>query len=161
LGSVDDHERRVKWLFRPRSDVLEDIDVTLLNPDDEDDRQLLIASEHPRFWRAIEDGNPEIDIGGEPVNAVLHLAMHEVVANRILADTPPEFWQTACRLTRQGYRRHDVLHMLGTVVSGELYDALNDYRTHSDEEIRAALWKLPGDLGFKRATSHPERRRPR
>ena len=51
--------------------------------------------------------------------------------------------------------------MLGTVVSDEVYDALREERTHNDEEIRAALWRLPGDLGFKRATSHPERRRSR
>jgi hypothetical protein len=158
---VDDHDRRVKFLFRPRNDVLEDVDVTLLNPDDEDDRRLLIASEHARFWQAIQEGNPEIEIGGEPGNGELHLAMHEIVANRILADTPAEFWETARRLTRQGYRRHDVLHMLGTVVSDEVYDALKTGVIRTDEEIRAALWYLPGDIAPKRSTRHPERRRSR
>lgn len=161
VGPVDDHDRRVKFLFRPRDGVLEDIDVSLLNADDEDDRRLLIASEHPRFWQAIEEGDPEVEIGGEPVNGELHLAMHEIVANRVLADTPPEFWKTAQRLTRQGYRRHDVLHMLGTVVSEEVHDALKTGRTRSDEEIRAALWRLPGDVAPKRSTRHPERRRAR
>ena len=102
------------------------MDVALLDPRDEDDRRLLIAAEHPRFWKAIEDGTPEIEVGGETVNAELHLAVHQVVAARILEDTPPEFWQTAQRLSRSGYRRHDVLHMLGSVVSNELYQALTD-----------------------------------
>lgn len=123
---MDERERRVKWLFKPRPDVLEDIDVTLLDIDDEDDRRLLIASEHPRFWKAIEDRDPEVNIGGELVNGELHLAMHQVVANRILADAPPEFWQSAQRLTRHGYRR-----------------------------LRAALWRLPGDNPPKRGTRHP------
>ena len=158
---MDDHDRRVKFLFRPRDGVIEDVDVSLLNHEDEDDRRFLIASEHPLFWQAIEDGNPEVEIGGEPVNGELHLAMHEIVANRILSDTPPEFWETARRLTRQGYRRHDVLHMLGTVVSGEVYDTLKTGRTHTEDEIRTELWRLPGDVAPKRTTRHPERRRAR
>ncbi len=72
--------------------------------------------------------------------------MHEIVANRILSDTPPEFWETARRLTRQGYCRHDVLHMLGAVVSREVYDALKMGKTHTEDEIRAELWRLPGDV---------------
>jgi hypothetical protein len=149
-----DRDRRVRWLFRPKDGVLEDIDVSLLSADDENDRRLLIASEHPRFWRAIEEGSPEVEIGGQVVNAELHLAMHEVVANRILADTPPEFWETARRLTRHGYRRHDVLHMLGSVASVEIYDALKNGVTLSDEDVRAALWRLPGDNPPKRSIRH-------
>lgn len=148
---MDDRDRRLKFLFRRRRDVLEDVDVDFLNPEDEDDRRLLIASEHPRFWQAIEEGESEVEIAGEPVNAELHLAMHEIVANRILSDTPKEFWEIARRLSRQGYRSHDVLHMPGAVVSNE---------THTDEEILAALWRLPGDVAPKRSTQHPKRHRP-
>lgn len=107
LKPVDGRDRRLKFLFRLRRDVLEDVDVDFLNPEDEDDRRLLIASEHPRFWQAIEEGESEVEIAGEPVSAELHLAMHEIVANRILSDAPKEFWETARRLSRQGYRRHD------------------------------------------------------
>lgn len=160
LEPVDDRERRIKFLFRPRQDVLEHVDVDFLNPEEEDDRRLLIASEHPRFWQAIEEGESEVEIAGEPVSPQLHLAMHEIVANRILNDEPKEFWETARRLSRQGYRRHDVLHMLGTVISEEVYDAMKSGKTHSDEEIRAALWRLPGEAAPKRRTRHPERRRP-
>jgi hypothetical protein len=154
---VDDRERRVRWLFRPRDDVLENVDVALLDPRDEDDRRLLIAAEHPRFWKAIEDGTPEIEVGGETVNAELHLAVHQVVAARILEDTFPEFWQTAQRLTRSGYRRHDVLHMLGSVVSSELYQALAEQPAISDDDIRTALRRLPGDNPPRRTTTHAGR----
>lgn len=157
---MDGRERRIKFLFRPRQDVLKDVDVDFLNPGDGDDRRLLIASEHPRLWQAIEEGESEVEFAGEPVSAQLHLSMHEIVANRILNDEPKEFWETARRLSRQGYRRHDVLHMLGTVVSDEVYDALKSGKTQSDEEVRAALWRLPGERAAKRTTRHPERRRP-
>jgi len=156
-AGVDDRERRVRWLFRPREDVLDSVDVALLDPRDEDDRRLLIAAEHPRFWKAIEDGTPEIEVGGETVNAELHLAVHQVVAARILEDTPPEFWQTAQRLSRSGYRRHDVLHMLGSVVSNELYQALTEQPAISDDDIRTALRRLPGDNPPRRTTTHPGR----
>lgn len=154
-----DRERRIKWLFKPRKDVLEDIDVDLLDPDNEDDRHLLIASEHPQIWKALEQGESEIELRGEPVDCNLHLAMHQIVANRILADTPPEFWETAQRLTRQGFRRHDVLHMLGSVVSEEVYTALKDNAVLSDQQVRKSLWQLPGDWPKGRTTHHPERRR--
>jgi len=151
----------MKWLFRPRHDVLDDIDVAFLDPEDEDDRRFLIAAEHPRFWRAIQEGAPEVDVGGEPVNAELHLSIHQIVANRVLADSPPEFWETAQRLTRKGYRRHDVQHMLGSVVSDEVHQALTGRDSLTDPEIRAALWRLPGDQAPRRSTRHPERGRHR
>jgi hypothetical protein len=31
-------------------------------------------------------------VGGETVNPRLHVAMHRVVANQLLADDPPEAW---------------------------------------------------------------------
>jgi len=40
---------------------------------------------------------------GEPFNPQLHVTLHQVIANQILADDPPETWQTvhaarvACR----------------------------------------------------------------
>ncbi len=157
--SVEDRDRRLKFLFRPRQGVLEDIDVSFLNHEDEDDRRLLIASEHPRFWQAIEEGEPEVELAGGTVNVELHLAMHEIVAKRVLSDTPKESWETARRLTRRGYRGHDVLHMLGTVASDEVYDALKSGTTPKEEEIRAALWRLPGEVAPKRSTRYPQCRR--
>ncbi len=44
-----DRERRIKWVFGLRRDVLDDIDVALLDPENPDDRHLLIASEHPQM----------------------------------------------------------------------------------------------------------------
>jgi len=31
---------------------------------------------------------------GEPFNPQLHVTLHQVIANQILADDPPETWQT-------------------------------------------------------------------
>ncbi len=106
------------------------IDLSLLDRDDEDDRRLLIQADHPEFQRALETGQREIHLAGMTVNPVLHIAMHEIVANQLLADHPPEMWATAQRLLADGYERHEVLHMLASVVSGEVFDVLRDHEPH-------------------------------
>jgi hypothetical protein len=71
------------------------------------------------------------------VNPVLHIAMHEIVANQLWANDPPEMWETAARLLAAGYERHEVLHMLASVVSDELFEALR--RPVVSEEVHAVV----------------------
>ena len=49
--------------------------------------------------------------------------------------------------------------MLGSVVSEQVYTALEDNDMLSDEQVRRSLWQLPGDWPKGRTTQHPERRR--
>ena len=37
--------------------------------------------------------------------------MHQIVANQLLADDPPETWQTVQRLDGLGYDWHTIMHM--------------------------------------------------
>ena len=110
-----------------------------LDPADEDDRSLLLAAAHP-----------ELD-SGEEMNPRLHLVMHEIVAKQLVDLDPPEVWETAQRLRRLGYRRHEILHMLGAAMSGEIWHALHDQREYDREAHLAALAALPDSW---------ERRRP-
>ena len=119
------------------------IDLAFLDPNDEDDRRMLILAEHPELHRAIEAGLTEIHVKGRTINPALHLAMHEIVANQLWADDPPEVWQTATRLLASGYERHEVLHMLGSVVSDDVYQILHDQDTPYLDKTRAALAALP------------------
>ena len=77
------------------------------------------------------------------MNPRMHIAVHEIVANRLWDDNPPQMWQTAQRLTRAGYERHEVLHMLANVVSSELYDALTGNNSYDIQDTREALKALP------------------
>jgi hypothetical protein len=120
------------------------IDLALLDPDDEADRRMLILAEHPELHRALEAGLTEIHVQGRTINPALHLAMHEIVANQLWADDPPEVWQTASRLLASGYERHEVLHMLASVVSEDVYEILHDQRAPDPEKTKAALDALPG-----------------
>lgn len=69
--------------------------------------------------------------------------MHEIVTNQLWADDPPEMWQTADRLTAGGYACHDVLHMLGSVVSGQVWQAMVNGAPYDIERVRLELVALP------------------
>lgn len=122
---MTDEMARRRWLLPAASGVVDGIDLGLLDPSDEDDRHLLILAEHPDLAEAIDADQDEIELDGVTMSPRLHLAMHEVVANQIWHNDPPETWQTAQRLTRAGYDRHEVLHMLASVVSTDLYNAMS------------------------------------
>ncbi len=79
--------------------------------------------------------------------------MHEIVANQLLAGDPPAMWATAQRLLAAGYERHEVLHMLASVVSGEVFAALRDHEPHQVERMRAALDALPESWEARRAAT--------
>ena len=98
-----------------------DEDYPHLDASDPDERALLIEGEHPEYHDALADPRSQTVDG---VNPRLHLAVHEVVANQLWDDDPPEAWQAAQRLLARGADRHDVLHMLGEVVTRHLHGAL-------------------------------------
>ena len=141
------------------------IELSLLDPDDEDDLAILVLAEHPELRSAIASGREKIHHHGRVVNPQLHLAMHEIVANQLLANDPPQMWDTAKRLTNAGYERHEVLHMLASVVSADVYSALHDNRPSDPARTRAALAALPGsweqqreDIPAERHANRAERR---
>lgn len=99
-----------------------DGDEVVLDPADEDQRELLIRAEHPQYQQVLAD--PFSDELVEGANPRLHIALHQVIANQLWDDTPPEVWQAAQRLTAAGHDRHAVLHALAYELGEELYPAL-------------------------------------
>jgi hypothetical protein len=70
--------------------------------------------------------------------------MHQVVANQLLADDPPQTWQTAQRLAGLGYDGHSIMHMIASLVSEDVYWAL--MAPQPDPATYAwRLSELPGD----------------
>jgi hypothetical protein len=141
------------------------IDLAFLDPNDKDDRRVLILAEHPELHRALEAGLTEIHVKGTTINPALHLAMHEIVANQLWADDPPETWHTASRLLASGYERHEVLHMLASVVSDDVYQILHDQKAPDLDKTRVALAALPeswelqrGELPAQQHENRAERR---
>jgi hypothetical protein len=100
-----------------------DEEFPFLDPSDPDDRGMLIEGEHPEYHDALAEPGSESDpVGG--VSPRLHITVHEIVANQLWDDDPPEVWQAAKRLTATGMGRHDVLHAIGEVLVEHLHGAL-------------------------------------
>lgn len=134
------------------------LDLARLDRDDEDERRFLIEAEHPELHEALHGGADEVAVDGIVMNPRLHVAMHEIVANQLWADDPPEMWETAQRLTDAGYDRHEVLHMLASVNTGELYEALRHQTPVDLDRMRAALADLPASWERDRAMASQDHR---
>jgi hypothetical protein len=161
---MSDSERR-DFVAPPTSAEFNGIDLALLDPADPDERRILILAEHPDLAAAIDAGRSEIHIEGETMSPAMHISMHEIVATQLWDDDPPEAWETAQRLISAGYDRHEVLHMLASVASGDVYAALVEGRRHALDKTRAALNALPesweqarADIPEQRHMNRAERR---
>lgn len=115
----------------------------MLDPADPDDRSLLIRFEHPEFEEALQAGLGEIPLDGGVINPGLHLTLHEVVANQLWEADPPEVGETAQRLDLLGYDRHEIFHMIGSVVSEQLWLVMRDQGKVDPEQIKQGLAALP------------------
>ena len=157
----------------PMTGTVDDIVLDLLDPADPDDRRLLIEADHPMLQQALQGGREQIMLDGQVMEPKLHIALHEIVAERLWADDPPETWATAQRLSELGYDRHEVLHMLMSALSDELFSAMQpDAAPQDPGRTRAALASLPGSWeaqremppttrAERRARQRTHRRRPR
>lgn len=139
---MDDEARRA-FTAPPAAGELDGIDLARLDPSDPQERRLVIIAEHPDIAPALAAGRREVHVHGEAMNPQLHIAMHEIIANQLWDNDPPEVWQTAKRLTAEGYERHEVLHMLASVVSDQTYNVLGHGKPFDPERMRADLQRLP------------------
>ena len=140
----DDPTLRRAWTIPPAAGRLKGIELSMLDPTDPDERSILIEAEHPQFARALKR-DEDVEVHGETVNPRLHLALHEIVANQLWDDNPPETWAAAQRLIGTGFDRHDALHMLMRAVSDIVYSALTNPLEDRSAELRAALDALGRD----------------
>jgi hypothetical protein len=137
--SQDDRAARLSFAIPPIDEPPDDLVVEWLDPDDEDDRSLLLSLAHPE----LDTDEETIVLAGEEMNPRLHLVIHEIVAKQLADDDPPEVWETARRLRSAGYRQHEILHMLGSAISDEIWHAVQGHRGYDREAHLAALAALP------------------
>jgi hypothetical protein len=84
-----------------------------LDPTDEDDLAELIRLAQPRLAATLDAGEDIAMIDGQPVNARLHLLVHQAVAERLLYDEPPEDWLAFQALLADGLDPHEAQHAVG------------------------------------------------
>lgn len=130
-----------------------DEDYPRLDPADPDERRLLIEGEHPDYHRVLADPTADGDIDG--VNPRLHIAMHEMVANQLWEDDPPEAWRAAKRLRDRGLDRHDILHRLADVAVEQLHGALTSGTPADAAAYARALDRIAPDRTKSRTSAAP------
>lgn len=113
-----------------------------LDPADPDERGLLIQGEHSGYHQAVTDPVGEGEIDG--VDPRPHLIFHEIIANQLWADDPPEVWQAA-RLREKDVDRHDVPRTLAAVLAEHLYFVLAREERYDADAHRRALKALGRD----------------
>lgn len=143
-----------------RRAIEQDWQPELLDAHDADDRAALIRLAHPDLDEAIAQNRAEPRVDGVPINPRLHLIVHEMVATQIIDDDPPEVFETAQRLLALGRDPHEVLHMLGSVASTQIWTALHEQQQFSREDHLAALAALPErwDAQARHEPARPPRR---
>jgi len=136
---------RRSWAVPPGHGTYQGLELERLDPDDEHERGFLLEAQHLEWEEALEAHQEVITDSGETVNPTLHVTLHGVVANQLLADNPPETWQTVQRLAGLGYDWHNVMHMIMGPVSESVYQAMARKRPFDREEFVRQLNELPGD----------------
>ena len=99
-------------------------DYPHLDPNDDDERNLLVIGEHPEFHAAFDDPGFDGEIDG--VNPRLHIAIDDIVVTQLWHDDPPQVWRAAQRLLAAGMDRLEIIHRLGGVLTEQLWGALSD-----------------------------------
>src|SRR5712691_10776059 len=122
IGPSSDDASRRAFAAPSGSGFFRKLDLSLLDPEDPDERRLLIEAEHPELEDALAWDEELAVVGGEEVDPRLHLTIHEIVAEQLWENDPPEAWQTAQRLLDAGYERHEIFHMLGSALVPQLWN---------------------------------------
>jgi hypothetical protein len=112
-------------------------DLDRLDASDPDERALLIKGEHPELHEALDD--PDLDTEAAGFSPRFHLTMHEVIANQLWDNDPPEVWQAARRLRDQGVDRHDILHRLLEVMVTHMHPVMVDKKPFDTDAYRRDL----------------------
>jgi len=135
---------RRSWAVPSGHGTYRGINLELLDPDDDDELMFLIEARHDEYHDALGSGQ-DLIAGGEPVNPRLHVAMHHAVARQILADDPPQTWQSVQRLAGLGYDWHNIMHMIASLVAEDVHAALAEHREPDPAGYARRLDQLPGD----------------
>jgi len=79
----------------------------------------------------------------------LHSSIHVIVENQLAmgVDLIPE---TIAKLMRQGLNRHEAIHAIGAIISGDIFDVMNgDAEEFSPKKYRRKLEKITAKRWLK------------
>lgn len=136
---------RQAWAVPSGHGTYQGLDLERLDPGDEDERNFLLEAQHLEYEEALEQDEKIITDSGELMSPRLHVTLHGVVANQLLANDPPETWQAVQRLAGLGYDWHNIMHMVMELVSQDFYRVMAEKKPFDREDYVRRLAALPGD----------------
>ena len=72
----------------------------------------------------------------------LHVAIHAVVETQLLEGEPAETAATLARLEAEGLDRHSAVHAIGTVVSSEIFEVMQQGKPYDEARYVNGLRSL-------------------
>jgi Domain of unknown function (DUF1841) len=136
---------RRSWAAPAAHGTYQGVNLELLDPHDEHELAFLFRAQHLEWEEAFESGQEILNDADEPTNPRLHIILHVVIANQLLADDPPETWQTVQRLAALGYDWHNVMHLIMGPASESVYRTLAQQQPFDRADYVRQLAELPGD----------------
>ena len=137
---------RRAWAAPSGHGTYQGLELEALDPHDEGELTFLLEAQHLAWAEALEGDENVLGADGEPMSPRLHVTMHMVIANQLLADEPPETWQTVQRLAGLGYDWHNVMHLIMGPVAESVRQTLAEQRPFDRADYLRRLAELPGDF---------------
>ena len=90
-----------------------------------------LMKQHPEFHQEFEmaDVYADIDLQYDPdkeVNPFLHIAIHAIVENQLVANDPPEVAEFFKRRKYKKETRHETSHMVGVFIMEQIFEILKN-----------------------------------
>lgn len=139
-----DPYREMKALTRRRIRLVWEIALMGGHLEDEDARLVQAMRDHPEYadlWGRLDELSDE-QIERDGTNPIMHVHIHQLIENQIAGGEPKEVGQTVEELMRRGLSRHEAIHRVGMVLSGEIWHVLKDTRPFDEQGVARQLQRL-------------------
>ena len=113
-----------------------------------------VLKQHPEYWDVWEQANalpPDEEILRDGVNPFVHVMIHQMVENQVADHDPPQTAETLEAMVQAGYDRHDGVHAIGALITGEIFQILKNNRPFDTADYIEALRELA------QTPRHPEK----
>ncbi len=126
------------WIWK----VAQGGDLETLSDEDMRLGELMLKHEeyHNQFEIADHLSDHEFDPETE-TNPFLHIVFHRIVENQLEARDPIEAYQFFNAMRRKKISRHDVIHLIGSILSFLIYDCLKESREFDLQRYKSLLKK--------------------
>lgn len=106
-----------------------------------------MISEDEAWEKALEDHPEYADLSPDTdeikgVNPHLHLAMHALVERQLTSGDLPAVKETMDWLVSKGMDRHEAIHRIGNIVSGQIFEMLKEKKLFDEKKYISDLAKL-------------------